>query len=275
MKVLRIVLYCLLGGLPLTVAALNNGGFAWWWLSGIVLAAAFVPVALFGPRRGVWQFAVVWPFLMIVTVLCLWSEAVLFFQTSANKGHAAGDLIGAAVSYTVIAVVLAALAALLKLPRAAESEVKLRPAGTMVLLVLVCGLAYVVYYLIFGSITYQFFTKGYYPDAPAQVAKLGIWFWAIQLGRGVLMSLVTVPVVRTLRMTRMQAAVAVGLLIWVAGGLSPLLLPNPFLGPTQRFIHTIEILTQNFSLGVTTVLLFRAKSTSSVAATSPATEAHT
>jgi hypothetical protein len=275
MKVLRIVLYCLLGGLPLTIAALNSGGFAWWWLSGIALAAAFVPVALFGPRRGMWQFAVAWPFLMIVTVLCLWSEAALFFQTSANKGHAAGDLIGAAVSYTVIAVVLAALAALLKLPRAAEPEVKLRPAGTMVLMVLVSGLAYVVYYLIFGSITYQFFTKGYYPDAPAQVAKLGIWFWVIQLGRGVLMSLVTVPVVRTLRMTKMQAAVAVGLLIWVAGGLSPLLLPNPFLGPTQRFIHTIEILTQNFSLGVTAVLLFRAKSAASVAAVSPVTPAHT
>jgi hypothetical protein len=179
------------------------------------------------------------------------------------------------VSYTVIAVVLAALATVLKLPRAAEAEVKLRPAGTMVLMVLVGGLAYVVYYLIFGSITYQFFTKGYYPDAPAQVAKLGIWFWVIQLGRGVLMSLVAVPVVRTLRMTRMQAAVAVGLLIWVAGGLSPLLLPNPFLGPTQRFIHTIEILTQNFSLGITAVLLFRAKRTSSVAAVSPATPAHT
>jgi hypothetical protein len=264
MRTLRVVLYCLLGGLPLTVAAMSNGGFAWWWLSGIVLAAAFVPLALFGPRRGVWQFAVIWPFLMIVTVLCLWSEAVMFFQTPENKAHAFTDLIGAAVSYTVIAVVLAVLAALLKLPRAEEPEIKLRSAGTMVLLVLVSGLAYVLYYLVFGSITYQFFTKGYYPDAPAQVAKLGIWFWVIQLGRGVLMSLVTVPVVRTLRMTRMQAAVAVGLLIWVAGGLSPLLLPNPLLGPTQRFIHTIEILTQNLSLGMTAVLLFRPKRAASV-----------
>jgi len=46
----RIVLYCALGGLPMLIAAMGAGHFAWWWLSGIVLAAAFVPVALFGPR---------------------------------------------------------------------------------------------------------------------------------------------------------------------------------------------------------------------------------
>src|SRR5438046_2072365 len=83
--------------------------------------------------------------------------------------------------------------------------------------------------LVFGAITYQFFTKGYYPDAPQLVARLGLWFWVIQIGRGTLMTLAVLPVIRTLRMSRVQAAFAVGLLVWVAGGAAPLLLPNPLM----------------------------------------------
>jgi hypothetical protein len=259
MRTLRVVLYCLFGGLSLTPAAQGNGGAAWWWLAGILLSASFVPVALFGPRRAISQFGVIAPVLLIVTVLCLWSEALIFVQAPEIQQHAVRDLVGASMIYLILATVLAILAVLLKLPRMDASKVDLRPAGKVALLVVVCGIAYVLYYLIFGAITYQFFTKGYYPDAPQLVARLGVWFWIIQIGRGVLMTLATLPLILTLRMSRMQAAVAVGLILWVAGGAAPLLLPNPFMGPTQRLIHTIEILTQNASLGITTVLLLRAK----------------
>jgi hypothetical protein len=216
-------------------------------------------VALFGPRRAISQFGIIAPVLLIVTVLCLWSEALIFVQAPEIQQHAVRDLVGAAMIYLILATVLAILAVLLKLPRVDGSKVELRPAGKVALLVVVCGIAYVIYYLIFGTITYQFFTKGYYPDAPQLVARLGVWFWIVQLGRGVLMTLATLPLILTLRMSRMQAAIAVGLIMWVAGGVAPLLLPNPFMGPTQRLIHTIEILTQNASLGITTVLLLRAK----------------
>lgn len=259
MRILRVVVYCLLGGLSLTPAALGSGGFAWWWLAGIVLSASFVPVALFGPRRAISQFGVVAPVLLIVTVLCLWSEGLIFVQAPEIQEHAVRNLIGACVTYLILATVLAILAMLLKLPRGDGPKVELRSAGKAALLVVVCGIAYVLYYLVFGAITYQFFTKGYYPDAPQIVARLGICFWLIQIGRGVLMTLAVIPLIRSLRMSRVQAAIAVGLIMWVAGGLAPLLLPNPFMGPTQRFIHTIEILTQNASLGITTVLLLRVK----------------
>jgi hypothetical protein len=259
MRILRVVLYCLLGGLSLTPVALGNGGFAWWWLAGIVLSASFVPVALFGPRRAISQFGVVAPVLLIVTVLCLWSEALIFIQAPEIQQHAVRDLVGASVIYLIVATALAILAVILKLPRVDGPNVELRSAGKVAALVVVCGAAYVLYYLVFGSITYRFFTKGYYPDGPQLVARLGIWFWVIQIARGVLMTLAALPVIRTLRMSRVQAAIAVGLIMWVAGGAAPLLLPNPLMGPTQRFIHTIEILTQNASLGITAVLLLRAK----------------
>ncbi len=275
MRILRVVLYCLLGGLSIALVALGNGGFGWWWLAGIVLSASFVPVALFGPRRALSQFGVVAPVLLIVTVLCLWSEALIFVQAPEIQQHAAQNLVGASVTYVIMATVLAVLAVILKLPRVDGPKVELRSADKVALLVVVCGIAYALYYLVFGSITYRFFTKGYYPDAPQLVARLGLWFWVIQIGRGVLMTLAVLPVIRTLRMSRVQAALAVGLIMWVAGGVAPLLLPNPIMGPTTlRFIFTIEILTENASLGITAVLLLRAKQAPSVADLPLAAPAH-
>jgi hypothetical protein len=262
MRILRVVFYCLLGGLSLTAVALGNGGFGSWWLAGIVLSASFVPVALFGPRRALSQFGVIAPVLLIVTVLCLWSEALIFVKAPEIQQHAVRNLVGASVIHIIVAAVLAVLAVILKLPRVDGSKVELRSAAKVTLLVVVCGIAYVLYYLVFGGITYRFFTKSYYPDAPQLVARLGLWFWLIQIGRGILMTLAVLPVIRTLRMSRVQAAIAVGLLLWVAGGAAPLLLPNPLMGPTQRFIHIIEILTQNAPLGITAVLLLRPKQAS-------------
>lgn len=255
MTKLRIATYCLLGGLALTVLAFGTGHFWWSWLSGIVLAASFVPVALFGPRRILSQFGVVVPVLLIVTIFCTWTEGLVFVP--ATRQHMVRDLIGGLVVYAVVAAVLAVLASLLKLPREGDGRPALRSAPMVVLMVAACGVAYVLYYYVFGGITYQFFTKVYYPHATQEAMKLGVWFPAIQFGRGVLMTLAVVPVIRTLRVSRAQAAIVAGALIWVAGGLSPLLVPNAFMGSTQRFIHIVEIFTQNASLGVTAGYLLR------------------
>src|SRR5207245_11157872 len=115
MRLLRIVLYCLLGGLSLAILALGNGEFGWCWLAGIVLSAAFVPVALLGPRRALYQFGVVVPVLLIVTVLCLWSEALIFVQAPEIQQHAVQDLVGASVIYLIVETVLVILGVIVKL----------------------------------------------------------------------------------------------------------------------------------------------------------------
>jgi len=252
MKV-RVIVYCAIGGLPLLLGALGVGHWASCWLSGIFLALAFVPVALFGPRSGEGQFGVIAPVLLIITVLCTWSEALIFVPTS----YPLQALIGSFVMYLIVAGVLALLAMLLKLNRESASAGNHRSLADAALMVALCGIAYVLYYLVFGAITYNFFTKGYYPEATQQVAKLGLWFWGIQFGRGVLMTLAVIPIIYTLRIRRWQAALVVGAVIWIAGGLAPLIIPNPFMGLTQRVIHVVEIFTQNFSLGVTATLLLR------------------
>ena len=265
---LRVILYCLLGGLPLTIAALGAGHFPWWWLSGILMAGSFVPIALFGPRTALGQFAVMAPALMIVTVLCTWSEAVLFFPKF--REQETRDIFSSIVMYLILGGVLAVLARLLKLSKATDLPVTHRSFVGSTSAVILSGLAYVLYYLVFGAITYQFFTKGYYPDAQQSVARLGLWFWGIQLARGLLMTLAVLPVIFTLRMKRWHAAIVVGLLIWILGGLALLVVPNELLGSTQRLIHTVEIFTQNFSLGVTAVLLFRPRSARMTASQSAA-----
>lgn len=254
----RVLLYCLLGGLPLSIAALGAGHFALWWLSGILLAAGFVPIALLGPRGSLRQLGVIAPALFVVSVLCTWSEALIFLPGAST--NPTGDLVGASVLYLIEALALAVLAAGLGLTRESGVGVPRRPLGITLLMLLACGVAYAVYYLIFGAITYQFFTKGYYPEAEDIVQRLGLWLWVIQIGRGVLMTLAVLPAIYTLRLPRGPAAMAMGALLWIAGGAAPLLAPNDLMGTAQRMIHIVEILTQNASLGITAVLLLRPRS---------------
>jgi hypothetical protein len=252
---LRVLAYCAIGGCALTLPALGNGHFVLWWLSGVLLAAAFAPVAVYGPKGVRAQFGAIAPALAVTSVFCTWTEAVVFVPRF--RPDAAASLVGATITYLVFAAAVALLAAALKLHRPTDRVVPHRPALATAVRVIACGCAYAVYYLIFGAITFQFFTRGFYPDATEQVARLGGWFWAMQIGRGILMTLSVLPIVYTLQLSRRQAALAVGAILWVAGGLALLIVPSPFMGATLRMIHTVEILTQNAPLGATIVLLMR------------------
>jgi hypothetical protein len=252
---MRIVLYCLLGGLSLTIVAAGAGHFGWWWLSGVVLSAAFVPVARFGPQRWWMQFGVILPCLFVVGSLCTESEVWVFFP--ALRGGVGRDVAGGFVMYLIVALALASLAKLLRLTDGSDVPPEPRAFWAAAGMVLLSGFAYVVYYLIFGSITYTMFTRQYYPEGAAIARNLGLTFWLIQLARGIVMTLSVVPAIYTLRMRRWTAAIAIGVLVWVVGGAAPLLVPNGLMGSMQRFIHIVEILTQNVALGITAVLLLR------------------
>jgi hypothetical protein len=256
---LRVLLFCLLGGMPLLLPAAGAGHALWWYLSGVVLAAAFVPVALFGPTTASGLFGVVCPVLFVVTVLTTWSEALIFVKSPLIQEHRVANLLGATVTYVLAATVVAILGRALKLTRPSAVRTARWPVSKATRMVLLCAVAYVVFYLVFGTITYQLFTKAYYQDATAIVMRLGAWFWAIQFARGLLMTLAVVPAIYTLRMERWQVALSAGLLMWTAGGLSPLMVPNELMTTTQRVIHIVEIFTQNCSLGITAGLLLRPK----------------
>jgi hypothetical protein len=254
---LRMGLYCLLGGLCLTISALGGGHFGLWWLAGVILAASFVPVARFGPRHPLAQFGAIALVMVVVGLVCTLSEAVLFFPEL--KAQLLRDLAGGTVTYLIVAAVLAVLARVLKLTEPAEKAVEHRPVAVAIPMVLVSGFSYVVYYLIFGMIAFEFFTKQYYPHAQEATAALGLWFWVYQWVRGTLMTLAVLPIIYTLRLGRWHAALAVGAIVWIAGGGAALLVPSPLMVTAQRYAHIVEIMTQNVSLGITAVLLLRPK----------------
>jgi hypothetical protein len=251
---LRIALFCLLGGLPLALIAPTHSAIPQSWLAGILLSACFVPVALYGPKSALAQFAVIGTAVLFVTSFCTWTEAMLFMP-SAFKGHPWQALIGGSIVYLIIALILAVLARVLKLRQDAEREAVSKTGITIPAMIVAAGVCYAIYYFIFGAITFQFFTYKYYPDAARLAASWGMWFWVLQIGRGVLMTLSILPVIYTLRLSRVKLAIVAGMIVWIAGGAAPLLLPLDFMAPMQKFIHVIEIFTQNFSLGISAVYL--------------------
>jgi len=253
----RTGLYSLLGGLCFTASALGAGHFWLWWLCGAITVAALAPVVRFGPRHVLAQVGALWLVLVVVGLVCTLSEGMVFYP--AMKAEALRDLIGGSVMYLLVALVLTGLARALKLRAPEAYAIEHRSTGIAIPLVLLAGLSYVVYYQIFGMIAYEFFTKQYYPHAAEQVAALGAWFWFYQWGRGTLMVLALLPIVYTLRLRRWPAALAVGLLVWIAGGGAALLVPNPMMVAAQRYAHILEIMTQNVSLGMTAVFLLRSR----------------
>jgi hypothetical protein len=268
---LRVGLFCLLGGLCFTVSALGAGHFWLWWLCGVITVASLTPVVRYGPRHIAAQYGAIVSALVLVGLVCTISEGVLFYP--AIKAQLGIDLIGGTVSYLLIAAVLVALAKVLKLTEPQAQAVEHRPLALAIPLVLAAGASYVLYYLIFGAITFQFFTKQYYPHAAEQVAALGMWFWAYQWARGTLMALAVLPIVYTLRLPRWQAALSVGAIVWIVGGAAALLVPNDMMVATQRYMHIVEIMTQNVSLGVTAVLLLRPRAATAQASMQPAATA--
>jgi hypothetical protein len=195
--------------------------------------------------------------------VCTLSEGVVFFPE--KKAQMMAGLVGGSVLYLIAAVVLTVLAKLLKLHDGQEPAIERRSFGMAISMILLAAFSYLVYYEIFGALTFQFFTKGYYPHAVEQVSAMGAWFFGYQIARGLVMTLAVLPVIYTLRLPRLQAALIVGLLVWVVGGAAPLLVPNEMMGATQRYIHIGEIFTQNFLLGVTATLLMRPRKSAAVA----------
>jgi hypothetical protein len=268
---LRMGLVCLLVGLCFTVSALGEGHFGWFWLEGIITAAALLPVVRFGPRNPAAQFGAILLALVVIGLVCTMTEGVLFYPEM--KAQLVTTLMGGTMVYLLATAVLVGLGKWLKLTDPAEEPILHRSPVKTALMVFLAGFSYLIYYEVFGGLTFQFFTKQYYPHAAEQAMALGIWFPVYQLARGVAMTLAVLPIIYTLRLPRWQAALTVGLLVWIVGGGAPLLVPNGVMVTAQRYIHIGEIFTQNFSLGLTAVWLLRPKTVKTPAIAAAATVA--
>jgi hypothetical protein len=255
----RIPLFSLLGGLCFSATGFGGGHFWWSLVAGILLTASLTPLVRFTTLSFTPRIAAIALVVIVIGIVCTVSEGIIFYPET--KPAMMKALIGGSIAYFVISVVLVGIANLLNFHSDAEHGSEPRPIGITVFMVLLSALSYVVYYMIFGAITFQLYTKQFYPHAAEQVGALGQWFWAYQFGRGLLMTLAILPPIYSLKLPRWKAALAIGLITWIAGGGASLLVPNELMVSQQRYAHIIEIFTQNFSLGVTATLLLRRRGT--------------
>ena len=235
--------------------ALGVGHFGWYWFSGVVISAALVPLVRFGPRSMWAQFGAIALVLVMIGLACTFSEAIVFFPEM--KAQMMIAVPGGTVVYLAVAALLVGLAKLL------EAD---RPRGRAGSASLLCccgsvdpGFRCVVRALLpdFRSHRVSVLHQEVLSPCHGTGGGMGIWFWAYQLGRGLLMTLAVVPVIYALRLPRWKAAVVVGLMVWIVGGGATLLVPSTVMVPAQRYMHILEIMTQNVSLGMTAVWLLR------------------
>jgi hypothetical protein len=248
----KIGIYCVLGGLCGAIFGIGSG-FPIIWLSGAVLTGAFAPVARWGPKHPLGQFAVIFPFAVVVGVVCTMTEAYLLMPQT--RSIFTRQLVIGTATDAWLAAVLAMAAKYLRLAEDSQWRPRLRSVWVLAPMVLISGFLYLVYFTVFGGITFVLFTRKYYPNLP----QPGAWFWGFEMARGVAMILVALPIIRTLRLPRWQAGIALGVLLWMVAGGAGLLLPNPYMVTSQRYIHIVEIMTQNVTLGVSVVPLLRRK----------------
>jgi len=83
------------------------------------------------------------------------------------------------------------------------------------------------------------------------------WLFPFQFLRGLLWTLLALPIIRMLRGQRLEKAVVVGLLFAVVT--SQLLLPNPLMPYEVRMRHLVETASSNFLFGCIVVWLLNSK----------------
>ena len=215
--------------------------------AGMVVVTGWMPVSR-GARFGVW-FALVFLNLAAVAV-----EGTLFAPAAAPPSWLAANL----VRLLVAAVAVAGLASALLGTKdgIAGPAAPNRSLPGWLWRVLAAAAIYVVLYLIIGGLNYTFVTRPYYEThagsltvPPAQTIFL------YEPVRGLLMALSALPLTLALRLRTSLVAVVTGAMLFVAGGLVPLL-PQTSLPLYLRMASLWEIFGQNFLTGAACAYLY-------------------
>ncbi len=204
------------------------------------------------------------------TILALW--AALALTRSVGLGIEGALYVPATAPYAPVGILTGILNDLLVawvavrlmmpgLPPAVESSVAAHPsrsAWRWAWSVLVVGLAYFVFYFVFGSANALLYTLPFYKNNPQYgltVPPMGIVFVA-QLIRGPLFGLGALFLARTVRVPRRHLALWLGGILFVIGGAAPYMEAVFRTMPLGFNLATLaELLFQNFPTGIVAAYL--------------------
>jgi len=144
---------------------------------------------------------------------------------------------------------------------------KLKVNSSSVIKIIIAAFIYVVLYFTFGYfIAWQSpALRAYYGGGNSnsfltqmnETWRATPWLFPFQFLRGLLWTLLALPIIRMLRGERLEKAVVVGLLFAVVT--SQLLLPNPLMPYEVRMRHLVETASSNFLFGCIVVWLLNSK----------------
>ena len=126
---------------------------------------------------------------------------------------------------------------------------KLEPISPLSLAgqLLLCGLAYFVFYMVAGTVLAWPIVQPFYEGrpAPALAPLLGL-----QIIRGAAFALTVLLIARRTSSDAATGDFVAGSTLAVLGGLAPLLPPNPYLPNLVRLAHLPEVVISNFVFGI-------------------------
>lgn len=226
-------------------------------LGGTLLALVLSPLARHARLSRVALIGVIW-FVLIMVEYVAGIVEMPFFTTYPRRHMAALVIQGMVVSL-VIAALSAWLLASPDGPRSLGRRLRLwfaqRRWYTWLGRFALCGLTYVVLYLVVGGISYIAFTQPYYTD-PALAERLHLKeppnfgvIMPLEMVRGMLFALALIPLMAVAQAERRTLATWSGLILFVVGDLVPML-QGQDLPVTLRLYTGVEIFFQNFPLGL-------------------------
>lgn len=245
----------LLGPLNRLQPSLDN--FAIWMLSGSLLCLALTPFILYSRWSRGHTVLATWALIALVRSLGLGIEGSLFKPTQA------GAAIIGAVFGILVGLLVAWVAVVLLMPTDVEptdQSVVKRSWWGWTWRVLLVGLAYFVFYFVFGATNALLYTRSFYENNTQYGLSLppaGVIFLA-QLIRGPLFGLGSLFIARSTLLPRRMTGVWLGLLLFVVGGLGPYLEVTFRTMPLGFNLATLlEVFLQNFLTGLVAAKLYR------------------
>ncbi|MBI2679826.1 MAG: hypothetical protein HYX25_02325 [Candidatus Solibacter usitatus] len=233
-------------------------GFASKFLGTLFLVLVFGPAA----QRLPWPFqqraAVLWATIFTVQTFSTHLEAYYFIDWPLRR------IVTSGVAGFFQALIMAWIVARLFPPRVEDATVQSdlralfqsRHLISWIWRFALADIFYVFTYFVFGAIAFRF-TGPYYLD-PAYGLNLKLpenpLLFKLQLLRSLIYILTMLPLIAGLRLKKFYMAILIGLVLWVGGGLAPLVAYYHWPVPL-RFYHSVEILSQNFTTGFILVYL--------------------
>ena len=227
-----------------------------WLISGTLVCVSLSPFILHstGPRSK--TILAVWTVQAFVRSLGLGIEGSLFKPTAALNaiiGAFCGILVTLLVSWLLVLLLMSA-------GQASQENMDLKKSWWgWTWRVLVVGLAYFIFYFVFGATNALLYTKSFYENNPQYGLSLppaGIIFLA-QLLRGPLFGLGSLFVLRATLAPRRQLAIWLGILLFIVGGVGPYVEVTFRSMPIGFNLATLtEIFCQNFLTGLVATNLF-------------------